>query len=56
MAQSGHRDGAEECPLSGVKRTSIGRNEMSDPKRTFSGLFDQLVGSHHQAHGHFHTE
>jgi hypothetical protein len=22
MAQSGHRDGAEECPLLGVKRTS----------------------------------
>src|SRR6516165_1313342 len=36
MAQSGHRCGALECPLSGVKRTSGGRASMSafDPKRT----------------------
>ena len=26
MAQSGHRDGAGECPLLGVKRTSTGAN------------------------------
>jgi hypothetical protein len=39
LAQSGHRDRAEECLLSGVKRTLAGRYEMSayDPKRTLDG-------------------
>jgi hypothetical protein len=53
----GHRDGAEECPLSGVKRTSLFDSAMSafDPNRTSAdavglsancrqlGLLDQLV-------------
>ena len=36
MAQSGHHDRAERCPLSGVKRTLQTRPVMSafDPKRT----------------------
>ena len=36
LAQSGHRHGGEECPLSGVKRTSEFYGVMSacDPKRT----------------------
>jgi hypothetical protein len=34
-AQSGHRDGAEECPLLGVKRTCAGRlaKEFDSAKR-----------------------
>jgi hypothetical protein len=38
MAQSGHRDHAEPCPLLGVKRTSTDDNPMSafDPKRTLN--------------------
>jgi len=37
LAQSRHRGGVLQCPLSGVKRTSTGANQMSafDPKRTF---------------------
>ena len=37
LAQSGHHDSADRCPLSGVKRTSVELSEMSasDPKRTF---------------------
>jgi hypothetical protein len=37
MAQSGHLDCAEGCPLLGVKRTSKFDRAMSafDPKRTF---------------------
>ena len=36
MAQSGHRDCAQRCLLSGVKRTLAegGRMSASDPKRT----------------------
>jgi len=36
MAQSGHCKTKFQCPLSGVKRTLIGRAAMSafDPKRT----------------------
>jgi hypothetical protein len=36
LAQSGHLDTLNECPLSRVKRTSLGRGRMSasDPKRT----------------------
>jgi hypothetical protein len=36
MAQSGHRDRTEGCPLLGVKRTSQFDRAMSafDPKRT----------------------
>jgi hypothetical protein len=36
LAQSGHRNGAAECPLSGVKRTSSRLLAMSafDPKQT----------------------
>jgi hypothetical protein len=35
-----------ECPLSGVKRMSVGISQMSayDPKRTCSVPFDHLVG------------
>ena len=41
MAQSGHRDGAEQRPLLGVKRTWIKRVVMSafDPKRTSAICF-----------------
>ena len=37
-AQSGHRDGGEECPLSGVKRTSPFDQAVAanDPKRTWA--------------------
>src|ERR1700740_236473 len=37
LAQSGHRDRAAECPLLGVKRTSVFQSAMSafDPKRTW---------------------
>ena len=37
LAQSGHHNRANPCPLSGVKRTSLGHSEMSafDPKQTF---------------------
>ena len=40
LAQSGHHDRAETCPLSGVKRTLIGHTAMSayDPKRTSTGI------------------
>src|SRR5262249_52502134 len=36
LAQSGHHDRADPCPLSGVKRTLVGGAAMSanDPKRT----------------------
>src|SRR5262249_26406276 len=36
LAQSGHRDRANPCPLSGVKQTLRGRAPMSafDPKRS----------------------
>ena len=36
LAQSGHRDALNQCPLLGVKRTLIGGAPMSaiDPKRT----------------------
>jgi SnoaL-like domain len=39
-AQSRHADGAAECPLLGVKRTSAGPSEMSanDPKRTSADI------------------
>jgi hypothetical protein len=38
MAQSGHHDRAEPCPLLGVERTLQQLGEMSgfDPKRTLS--------------------
>ena len=38
LAQSGHADPAQRCPLSGAKRTLIGRASMSanDPKRTLA--------------------
>jgi hypothetical protein len=36
MAQSGHRDGAEECPLSGVKRTLNFQDAMSANKNAAS--------------------
>jgi putative tryptophan/tyrosine transport system substrate-binding protein len=38
LAQSRHRDGAGECPLLGVKRTSrfLGRMSAFDPKRTLA--------------------
>jgi hypothetical protein len=38
MALSGHRTLADKCPLSGVKRTLLGRAAMSayDPKRTLA--------------------
>jgi hypothetical protein len=37
-AQSGHSAVAVQCPLLGVKRTSMGGNPMSafDPKRTLT--------------------
>jgi hypothetical protein len=36
LAQSGHPNRAQQCPLLGVKRTSAATNPMSafDPKRT----------------------
>jgi hypothetical protein len=36
LAQSGHHERADPCPLLGVKRTLVGRGAMSafDPKRT----------------------
>src|SRR6516165_10380701 len=36
LAQSGHRGSEFQCPLLGVKRTSLGHHRMSvnDPKRT----------------------
>src|SRR5262252_3628575 len=36
LAQSGHHNCTDECPLSGVKRTLLGHRRMStsDPKRT----------------------
>src|SRR6516164_4709448 len=42
MAQSGHHDRGERCPLLGEKRTSARLNEMSafDPKRTWYGSVD----------------
>jgi hypothetical protein len=38
LAQSGHRDALNQCPLLGVKRTSVGDAAMSafDPKRTLA--------------------
>src|SRR6516165_12200186 len=41
LAQSGHQDRAEPCPLLGVKRTSVRSVSMSDsdPKRTFFGEY-----------------
>jgi hypothetical protein len=38
MARSGHPDTVNQCPLSGVKRTSAELSEMSayDPKQTSS--------------------
>src|SRR5262249_49283024 len=38
LAQSGHADCAQRCPLSGVKRTSAGADPTSafDPKRTLA--------------------
>jgi hypothetical protein len=40
MAQSGHADRTYECPLLGVKRTSVGHAVLSafDPKRPFGLL------------------
>ena len=40
VAQSGHHDRADQCPLSGVKQTWINAVLMSliDPKRTFVKL------------------
>jgi hypothetical protein len=40
LAQSGHPDTLSQCPLLGVKRTSIGSTAMSafDPKRTSLSL------------------
>ena len=40
LALSGHRQRPGECPLSGVKRTSLTQVQMSasDPKRTLSRL------------------
>ena len=37
LAHSGHPDALNQCPLLGVKRTSLGHASMSafDPKRTF---------------------
>ena len=39
LAQSGLLDAANQCPLLGVERTSLGHSEMSafDPKRTSGG-------------------
>jgi hypothetical protein len=41
LAQSGHPDTWNQCPLLGVKRTSTGANPMSafDPKRTLPTSF-----------------
>jgi hypothetical protein len=41
LALSGYWDGGEECPLSGVKRTSKFKSVTSafDPKRTFATHF-----------------
>jgi hypothetical protein len=41
VAQSGHGDRAQPCPLLGVKRTSAAANPMSafDPKRTLAANF-----------------
>jgi hypothetical protein len=41
LAQSGHANHTQECPLSGVKRTLIGSAAMSafDPKRTSKFVF-----------------
>ena len=38
LAQSGHPDPLNQCPLLGVKRTLVGGAAMSafDPKRTFA--------------------
>ena len=40
VAHSGHRCGTQQCPLSGVKRTSKFESVTSafDPKRTFADL------------------
>jgi hypothetical protein len=40
VAQSGHLDRAEPCPLLGVKRTSTAANPMSafDPKQTSANV------------------
>ena len=47
MAQSRHAQCADECPLLGVKRTSLNPSPMSanDPKRT-SRCFQNSQGSH----------
>src|SRR6516225_5421723 len=47
LAQSGHSDCAQQCPLSGVKRTLRGRALMSafDPKRTLK-IGDNVVGAY----------
>jgi len=37
MAQSGHRDTLNSCPLSGVKRTC----ELSGPMSAFDGVFNR---------------
>src|SRR6516165_2553516 len=47
LAPSGHRVGEFQCPLLGVKRTSLGHASMSafDPKRTLEGLESRLLGN-----------
>jgi hypothetical protein len=47
MALSGHRDSVEECPLSGVKRTSKFESVTSafDPKRTSDWSISVAIGS-----------
>jgi hypothetical protein len=41
LAHSGHATYAQQCPLSGVKRTSTAGNPMSasDPERTWEAEF-----------------
>jgi hypothetical protein len=45
LAQSGHRNGTEECPLSGVKRTSSRRAEVAavKPRRRELGIADGVL-------------
>src|SRR5262245_47422216 len=50
LAQSGHPDTFNQCPLSGAKRTLPKRPLMSasDPKRTSAGALNDLcLNSHH---------
>src|SRR6516225_1775360 len=60
LAQSGHPDTLNQCPLLGVKRTLVSRSAMSafDPKRTYSLPAEHRLDSQndlapHVPRGHF---